>query len=212
MAIDDRQKQNLDLLTALEAGETISQQSLSDRLGIAVGLVNALIKRAVQKGYVKVREVPARRYAYYLTAKGFAEKSRLVAEYLQSSLAFFQESRIAYLHLLEDLTSKGKTRIILAGSGELTEIALLAANSLEVEIVAIFDEKSAQTNVSGYRLINQANKLPEYDALVISDMENPQRYYDKLRQTFPEAQILAPELLKIRFAPLALSGEGEGDD
>lgn len=42
---------------------------------------------------LKVSEVPARRYAYYLTPKGFAEKSRLTVQYLSSSFSFFREAK-----------------------------------------------------------------------------------------------------------------------
>ena len=83
----------LNLLSALEAGTSESQASLARRIGAAVGLVNALLRRSVRKGYVKMTSAPARRYTYYLTPKGFAEKSRLTAEYLAFSLDFFRRAR-----------------------------------------------------------------------------------------------------------------------
>ena len=55
--------------------------------------VNAYLKRCVKKGLVKVSGAPARRYAYYLTPQGFAEKSRLTVEYLSSSFSFFRQAR-----------------------------------------------------------------------------------------------------------------------
>ena len=69
---------DLDLLTAVERGEVVTQQMLKHELGVSVGLINALIKRAVKKGLVKVREAPYKRYVYYLTPHGFAEKGRLL--------------------------------------------------------------------------------------------------------------------------------------
>ena len=66
----------LEFLTAVERGEVVTQKSLSQRIGIAVGLINALVKRSMVRGYVKARQAPYKRYAYYLTPEGFAEKSR----------------------------------------------------------------------------------------------------------------------------------------
>ena len=43
---------DLDLLTALERGEVVTQQMLTHDVGISVGLINALIKRAIKKGLV----------------------------------------------------------------------------------------------------------------------------------------------------------------
>jgi DNA-binding MarR family transcriptional regulator len=89
----DNPSAEIEFLTSLEEGTVISQMTLSQRINVSVGLINALIKRAVRKGYVKVKSAPYKRYAYYLTPKGFAEKSRLVAQYLEISLGFFRQAR-----------------------------------------------------------------------------------------------------------------------
>jgi DNA-binding MarR family transcriptional regulator len=41
-----------------------SQRELSQRLNISVGLVNAFLKRLVNKGYFKVRTMPRNRLKY----------------------------------------------------------------------------------------------------------------------------------------------------
>ena len=80
----------LGLLTTVEHDGERSQRHIAAELGIALGLVNAYLRRCVKKGLVKVRDVPARRYAYYLTPHGFAEKSRLTVQYLSDSFSFFR--------------------------------------------------------------------------------------------------------------------------
>jgi hypothetical protein len=95
------------LLDAIGRTDQHTQRSLAGRLNIALGLTNALLKRCVAKGLVKIQNAPARRYAYYLTRKGFAEKSRLVAEYLTVSLAFFRRARGQYEEIF---ASAGSTR------------------------------------------------------------------------------------------------------
>src|ERR1700760_2339901 len=82
----------LNLLNSVDDGAQ-SQRHIAKDLGIALGLVNAYLKRCVKKGLVKVSEAPARRYAYYLTPQGFSEKSRLTVEYLSSSFSFFRRAR-----------------------------------------------------------------------------------------------------------------------
>ena len=72
----------LGLLQSVERDGAQSQRKLASDLGIALGLVNAYLKRCVKKGLLKIGQAPARRYAYYLTPHGFAEKSRLTVEYL----------------------------------------------------------------------------------------------------------------------------------
>src|SRR5216117_514816 len=83
----------LDLLESVERDGGQSQRRLASELGIALGLVNAYLKRCVKKGLLKVNQAPARRYVYYLTPQGFAEKSRLTVEYLSYSFRFFRQAK-----------------------------------------------------------------------------------------------------------------------
>ena len=52
----------LGLLHSVERDGGQSQRRLGSELGIALGLVNAYLKRCVKKGLIKVGHAPARRY------------------------------------------------------------------------------------------------------------------------------------------------------
>ena len=80
----------LEILAAIEARSDVTQRHLARTMGIALGLTNSYLKRCVRKGLVKIHQAPANRYLYYLTPKGFAEKSRLTARYLSVSFAFYR--------------------------------------------------------------------------------------------------------------------------
>jgi DNA-binding MarR family transcriptional regulator len=146
-------KTELDFLTAVERGDVVTQMALSKRVGVAVGLINALLKRAARKGYVKAKSAPYKRYAYYLTPKGFGEKSRLVAEYLEVSLDFFRQARGEYVELFAGAEARGLKRLALVGGGELAEIAAMAAHDGQVELVAIVDTKTNRERLYGIRVV-----------------------------------------------------------
>ena len=105
----------LGLLEAVEHDRAQSQRHLASELGIALGLVNAYLKRCVKKGLVKIGEAPARRYAYYLTPKGFAEKSRLTVEYLSYSFSFFRQAKTDCSALLQTAKARGLARSCWSG-------------------------------------------------------------------------------------------------
>src|SRR5580765_7536328 len=117
----------LGLLNSVEHDGDRSQRHMAAELGIALGLVNAYLKRCVKKGLVKVRDAPARRYAYYLTPHGFAEKSRLTVEYLSYSFSFFRQAKNDCSQLLRAAKAQGVTTVLLAGQSDLAEIATLCA-------------------------------------------------------------------------------------
>ena len=84
----------LGVLTAIEEDDRATQRAISEDLGIALGLTNAYLKRCVKKGFIKVRQIPANRYAYYLTPQGFAEKSQGNRFWARETAMGFEMSRI----------------------------------------------------------------------------------------------------------------------
>ena len=188
----------LDNLSAENAG---NQRALARQIGISVGLVNALVNRAVHKGLVKIKSAPAKRYAYYLTPKGFAEKSRLVAEYLDHSLAFFRAARQEYSDLFSCCATSGQQRVVLCGAGELAEIATLAANESGVEVICILDYETNQVRVAGLPVVRELAEIAARAVIVITDGRKPQEAYDKLFATIGHDRVLAPPFLRISRGP-----------
>jgi len=80
------ESRTLEVLEKIEKHNNLTQRHLADSLGVALGLANSYMKRCVRKGLIKVHQAPANRFLYYLTPKGFAEKSRLTAKYLSTSV------------------------------------------------------------------------------------------------------------------------------
>ena len=114
----------LGLLNAVHDNHRVTQRSVAKELGVALGLVNAYLKRCIKKGYIKVRMAPANRYAYYLTPAGFVEKSRLTAEYLSQSFNFFRRARKECSKILAHCVGRGWRRVALAGASDLGEQTL----------------------------------------------------------------------------------------
>lgn len=191
----------LDILISLEQGEVVSQARLSKRIAVSVGLINALLKRAMRKGYVKATSAPYKRYAYYLTPTGFSEKSRLVAEYLEHSLAFFRAARQEYGEIFARAHASGIRRVAFLG-GELAEIALLAAREAHVAVACVVDRDAEKDHMHGIAVMNSLGDLKGIDAVVITDARAPQEVFELARTRFPDSRILAPHLLRITRAPL----------
>ncbi|GAF79082.1 unnamed protein product [marine sediment metagenome] len=197
MPADFKSNSELEFLSAIERGEVVTQMTLRKRIGVSIGFINALLKRGMHKGYVKARKVPVRRYAYYVTPKGFTEKSRLVAVYLEDSLAFFRGAHSQYAEIFVRARSDGLSSLVLIGGGELAAIAVLAAWGEGVALLAILDPESNQNQHYGLKVIRSLDEISPFDAVVITDSRTPQKAYEELRERLPEAQVLAPPLLKI---------------
>lgn len=202
----------LNLLEAVSSDSNFSQRGLSERLGIALGLTNAVLKRCVKKGLLKIRQAPARRFAYYLTPKGFAEKSKLTAEYLNHSLQFYGTARREFDELITYCHTRGWTRVVIAGATELAEISTLAAIGTDVRLIGVLDpgrNEASFCNLPVLRTLEELSHDQRPHAVILTDTQDPQSAFDRLSQIMPHDRILAPKFLHIlHHSEDALSTEG----
>lgn len=191
----------LELFSTIENLQQVSQSHLATRLGVAVGLANAYIKRCVKKGWIKVQKVPSRRYAYFLTPKGFVEKSRLTAEYLSHSLGFFRRARNQCADMFQEAQTRGCRRFVLYGLGDLAEIAILAAMECGADISAVVAPGANRERIAGIPLIASLSDAGDFDAVMVTDITAPQEAYNLLRGRVERKRILLPPVLHVIPVP-----------
>ena len=114
-------KNIMHILSDISNGIFHSQRKISRQLGISAGLANSYVKRCLKKGWIKLQTVPKKRYIYYLTPKGFIEKSKLTAEYLSSSFSLYRNMREDCLKILTKCKKKNN-KIFLYSASELSEV------------------------------------------------------------------------------------------
>lgn len=189
----------LSLLEQVERDGAKSQRHMASELGIAVGLVNAYLKRCVKKGLVKVNEAPARRYAYYLTPQGFAEKSRLTLDYLSYSFSFFRDARADCADVFAVATARGYKRAVIAGVSDLAEIARICALDSGVDIVAVVDDQAGAATFVGVPVVTSFAAISEpFDAVVVTDLRKARDVFDAAVGHIGADRVLAPKMLGLR--------------
>ncbi len=192
----------LGLLESVERGDAQSQRRLASELGDALGLVNAYLKRCITKGLVKVSEAPARRYAYYLTPHGFAEKSRLTIEYLSYSFSLFRRAKTDYTATLNGARERGFARVALLGVSDLAEIAAICALDTGITIVATVDPESELTRFAGVPLVKSLDEVVEtVDAVLVTDIRTPRETTAAAVERLGAGRVLAPALFGPRTRP-----------
>ena len=190
----------LGLLDAVEQDRARSQRLLASELGIALGLVNAYLKRCIKKGLVKVRSAPARRYAYYLTPQGFAEKSRLTVDYLSYSFGFFRQAKTDCSALFSAASARGVEKVLLAGQTDLAEIASLCAIEHGIKIAGVVQKSAAKPEFIGLPVFEDFDSVSNpFDAVLITDVLRPRETCDAAVARFGIERVLVPDLLRIRM-------------
>lgn len=183
------------LLTELEAGNGVSQRSLSRNLGIALGLTNLLIRKLVRRGFIRVIQVKPNRVRYLLTPAGIAEKARMSRQALQDNVRFYAEARnrirarFAYLSTswpLDGGHASGQKRIVFYGAREVAEIGYVCLQGTDLHLVGVVDDQARQ--FFGLPVYSSSQLKPgevggqPYDCLVVMSFADVTRIRARLNK------------------------------
>jgi hypothetical protein len=174
-----------------------SQRSRASEAGVALGLVNAYLNFCVKKGFIRIKKIPTRRYFYYLTPKGFTEKSRLALMLVSSSLRSFRQARNEYSTAFATFKSAGKRRVILIGLSELTEIAMLCAAENEIVISAIIAKDHRERYLGVPVVASPAETPGGFDLVAITDLVDPSSAYESMVRVLGADRVIGPSILGI---------------
>lgn len=199
---EDSDRIMLDLLNSVEQNGARSQRHFAAELGIALGLVNAYLNRCIKKGLVKASQAPARRYAYYLTPQGFAEKSRLTVSYLSSSFGFFRKAKADCISVFGLAQQRHLKRLVLVGVSDLAEIAAICAIESDILLVGVVDPSTGLNRFVGLSVVNDFDAVEgRVDGVIVTTLiSSPSidSLIERARQKFGADAVLIPQLVDLR--------------
>ncbi len=180
------------VLREVEQNPILTQRSLSQKLGVALGLTNLYLKRLVRKGHIKITTFPKKRFRYLLTPRGIQEKSRLTYEYLQYSLTYYRDVRQRFNHTLAVLEESGVKRIVIFGVGELAELAYLSIQESNLVLVGFVADGPGDRFLSFPRGTLETLKDWHFDAILIGDLVHVEKVREKLlASNYPAEQVFS---------------------
>jgi len=178
------QYRSLQILDELSNNDALTQRDLSKRLGIALGLVNSYIKNLIAKGYITASTIPPKRYGYYLTPKGFAEKTRLAYDLLQDYTRIYREAKNNYRKLFLELEQKGVRLVVFAGADEVAEFAYITLQNTKLKLTGVVDSDKVGEMFFGQKIrpLDELKNL-EYDSVVVTSYLKRNQIYEALLGT-----------------------------
>jgi DNA-binding MarR family transcriptional regulator len=175
---------SLQILDELSNNDSLTQRDLSSRLGIALGLVNSYIKNLVKKGFITVKTIPSKRYAYYLTPKGFTEKTRLTFDLLQDYTRIYREAKNNYRKLFHELEKTGIKNILFAGVDEVAEFAYITLQETGIRLVGVVDNDKIGEKFFGMDIKPMSDiTTMQYECVVLTSHVKRDKVYKNLMDT-----------------------------
>ena len=112
-----------------------SQPTLAEHLGVAVGTVNFVVRRMIEKGYIRVKRLERKRLQYMVTPQGIAIRAKLTMISMQYSMRLYRETRVEAQRLLAKVKLTGKDSVYIEGKGEIAEIVGLTCLEMDLKVL-----------------------------------------------------------------------------
>jgi len=180
--MDKDHLRDLKILDEIDNGKEVTQRGLSEKLGIALGLTNACLKRLARKGFIKITNIKKNRIKYFITPKGIAEKTSLTYSYLQYTLDFYRDARSKIKSGFKDLVKKRIRRVIFYGAGEVAELSFLSLQEAGLELIGVIDDFKKGETFFGFPVLDKEKiKEFDFDMIIITSFRSMEAIYKKLK-------------------------------
>ncbi|MDK3155365.1 winged helix-turn-helix transcriptional regulator [Kamptonema cortianum] len=153
------EKYSLPVMEAIEGSSELSQRDISEKTAISLGAVNAVLKDLVHRGWIRAQKIPRKRYAYYLTPQGIAEKTQLALNVFENTLQAYEKVRSMADTHAQRLAQEGHVQVALIGRGAKLELAYLACLQAGIKVEGIYDDSAAGKLALGF-VIKKEAQLP----------------------------------------------------
>lgn len=140
MMIEKKELQELEILKHVEENPCLSNRIAAEKLGCSIKLAHEVLKKMAGRGLLHIKKVHSRRWDYFLTPKGIAEKARLTMGFLNFSMYFYHEARKLSSQVCRDLAESGIKKVSFLGAGDLAEIVYLGVKEWGLELENVYDD------------------------------------------------------------------------
>ena len=130
----------LRLLEEVDASADLSQRTLAGNVGIALGVVNVLVKSMVKRGYIRATRLSWKRWAYFLTPEGVSRKVLLTANYVDRFMDHYRRVRALVRDNADVDSIEAHQVVAIYGATDLGELIFLVLKDAGVDKVEFLDE------------------------------------------------------------------------
>ena len=157
----------LEILEKIENNGHLTQRDLSKEVGIALGLVNHLLRKMVKKGWIKIKNIDAKRIRYLITPEGAREKSSLLYKRVEGTIHFYLEAKRVIKDKVIHLKNEGIKEVSIYGINHISEVLFIVLKELELELAYVVDDNREGEVWFGYTIVNMDEFLQSHANVLI---------------------------------------------
>ena len=109
-----------------------SQRVLAENAGISIGLMNAILKRFVERGWIMLTNVNLRKLSYAVTPAGIAELSARSQKFAKRTFEIANKYNETLCKVVSDANKEGKSTLVLYGKSYIKFLLIYACQTYNV--------------------------------------------------------------------------------
>ena len=119
----------------LEEEPLASQRVLAENAGMSIGLMNAVLKRFVERGWIMLTNVNLRKLSYAVTPAGIAELTARSQKFAKRTFAIANNYNETFCHMVSEAKKQGVTKLALYGQSYIRFLLIYACQTLNVTFI-----------------------------------------------------------------------------
>lgn len=131
------------IANTLESRPLANQRELAKNAGMSVGLMNTILKRFAERGWIMLSNVNLRKLSYALTPAGIAELKSRSSKFARRTFELANVYNEKICALVSDAKSNGKKSLVLYGKSYIKFLVSYACQTAGLE----FEEKETFESV-----------------------------------------------------------------
>lgn len=117
---------------ALKEEPLASQRVLAEKAGISIGLMNAILKRYVERGWIMLTNVNLRKLSYAITPVGIAELKARSQTFAKRTFELANRYNDTLCTIVQNAKREGKNKLVLYGKSYIKFLLIYACQTLNV--------------------------------------------------------------------------------
>lgn len=141
-----------------------SQRTLAKKANMSLGMMNAILQRFVERGWIMLTNVNGRKLAYAVTPDGISELAKRGKRFALRTFKLANDYSEAFCKKFREAKTSGKTKVILYGDSYIKFIIKYACMETGLE----FEQEDVMTQISAdeFCLAGELNDEEVYKILM----------------------------------------------
>lgn len=150
-----------DLATLQVISETLkedphaSQRTLAKKVNMSLGMMNAILGRFAERGWVMLTNVNGRKIAYAVTPDGISELAERGKKFAIKTLKIANEYNDVIYKLILTAKTQGKTKVTLYGKSYIKFLLAYLCKTLEIDFFEKEIDDNLDVEFDSYNLIGE---------------------------------------------------------